>query len=67
MKTNLPYIIHAVICDIAYKKGNTKVKELLLCKSNNEQDFYNSIEKVLGIKQTDLNNYIRNYLKVNFN
>jgi|GEM_PF-3035887 len=67
MKTNFPFIIHAVICDIAYKEGNTKVKELLLCKANDEQDFYNSIEKVLGIKQTDLNNYIRNYLNVNYN
>jgi hypothetical protein len=65
MKTNIPFIIHAVICDIAYKKGNTKVKELLICKADNEQEFYNSIEKILGIKQVDLNSYIRNYLSIN--
>jgi hypothetical protein len=66
MKTNLPYIIHAVICDIAYKKGNTKVKELLLCKANNEQEFYQSIEKVLGIKQADLDIYLRNFINNNY-
>ena len=65
-KMNIPYVIHAVICDIAYKKGNTKVKELLVCKADNEQEFFNSIEKILGIKQVDLNSYIRNYLLNNY-
>lgn len=46
---NFHYMIHAVLCEIAFKDGGyEKVKELFLCKADNEDQFYNCIEEVLN-------------------
>lgn len=63
-QTNFVYIIHAVLCDIAYRQGGySKVKEMFLQKANNQQEFYEVIEKELGIKRKDVNRTIRNFLE----
>ncbi|MCK9450867.1 MAG: hypothetical protein M0Q90_04195 [Bacteroidales bacterium] len=63
MKSNFIYVIHAAIVDIAYRQGSyEKVKELYLCKADNEEEFYNCIEEVLEIKRSDLNDYIREFI-----
>lgn len=61
--TNIYYILHSAICDIAYRAGGyDKVKELLLCKADNETEFYQCIEDVLLIKRLGLNEYIRSFI-----
>lgn len=60
-------MVHAVICDMAYKKGGFNcVKELLLSKAENESDFYLNIEKVLSIKRSNLNEAIRSFINTNY-
>jgi len=64
---NVQYMVHAVICDMAYKKGGFNcVKELLLSKAENESDFYLNIEKVLSIKRSNLNEAIRSFINTNY-
>lgn len=64
---NFQYMVHVVICDIAFRMGGyKKVKELYLSKAENEQDFYRNIENSLGIKQCDLNKYLRNFINSNY-
>ena len=65
--TNYTYIIHAVLCEIAFKQGGSKlVKEILPCKISNEIDFYTVIDKKLGIEQKMMDRYIRKYLNENY-
>jgi hypothetical protein len=60
-------MIHAVLCEIAFKDGGyEKVKELFLCKADNEDQFYNCIEEVLKIKRADMNTYLRNFIDTNY-
>ncbi len=64
---NFQYMIHAVICDIAFRMGSyDKVKELFRAKADNEQDFYRNVECILGIEQDDLNNYLRDFVNSNY-
>jgi len=64
---NFQYMIHAVLCEIAFKDGGyEKVKELFLCKADNEDQFYNCIEEVLKIKRADINTYLRNFINTNY-
>lgn len=63
MQTPYIYAIHAIIVDIAFREGSyEKVKELYLCKADNEEEFYGCIEAVLEIKRSDLNDYIREFI-----
>ncbi|MDO9254626.1 MAG: hypothetical protein Q7U54_03865 [Bacteroidales bacterium] len=65
--TNYIYIVHAVLCEIAFRQGGVKkVKEILLSKTDNEKEFYEIIQKGLGIQQKDMNTFIRNYINQNF-
>jgi len=64
---NFQYMIHAVICDIAFRMGDFyKVKELLLANADNEVDFYRNVQDILGIKQNDLNTYLRSFINSNY-
>ncbi len=66
-QTNYVYIIHAVLCDMAFRQGGyAKVKEMFLQKADNQKAFYQVIENELGIKREDVNKYIRDFLKKNF-
>ncbi|MBG0764102.1 MAG: hypothetical protein H0S78_04310 [Tissierellales bacterium] len=67
MKSNYIYTIHAAIVDIAFRLGGyATVKELFLCKADNEDQFYNCIEEVLKIKRADMNTYLRNFINTNY-
>jgi hypothetical protein len=64
---NFQYMINAVICDIAFRMGSyDKVMELFRAKADNEQDFYRNVEFILGIKQDDLNNFLRDFVNSNY-
>jgi len=63
MQTPFIFTIHAAIVDIAFRQGGYEtVKELFLCKADNEDQFYNCIEEVLEIERVDLNAYLRNFI-----
>ncbi|MBU1580166.1 MAG: hypothetical protein KJ754_12110 [Bacteroidetes bacterium] len=67
MQTPLIYTIHAAIVDIAFKQGGyDTVKDLFLCKADNEDQFFNCIEEVLKIKRADMNTYLRNFINTNY-
>lgn len=64
---NFQYMVHAVLCEIAFKDGGyEKVKELFLCNAENEDQFYICIEEVLEIKRADMNSYLRNFINTNY-
>lgn len=66
-ETHFGYIIHAAICDIAFRMGGYEtVKELFHCEANNEGEFYKCIEDVLSIKRSDLNDYIKDFIDSNY-
>lgn len=56
------YMIMAAICEIAFKQGGyDKVKQMII-DSKDGEEFYDTIDKHLGIKRKDVNNYIRLFL-----
>ena len=60
---NFQYMVHAVLCEIAFKQGGyEKVKALYLCNADNEDEFYNCIEELLTLKRKEINFSIRDYL-----
>jgi hypothetical protein len=64
---NFQYMIHAVICDIAFKKGGYPlVRELYLAKADHERDFCNNVANILGIRKEDLNSYLRDFINSNY-
>ncbi len=64
--TEYSYIIHAVLCEMAFKQGGyQKVMDILKTKADTGDDFYQVIEKELGIKREDVNETIRDYVNKN--
>ena len=64
--TNYSYIIMATICDIAFRQGGyDKVKQMILDAEDGDA-MYGVIEKHLGIKRQDINQYIRDFLNKNY-
>lgn len=56
------YMIMAAICEIAFKQGGyDKVKQMII-DSKDGEEFYDTVDKHLGIKRKDVNNYIRSFL-----
>lgn len=56
------YMIMATICEIAFKQGGyNKVKQMII-DSQEGEEFYDTVDKHLGIKRKDVNNYIRSFL-----
>ena len=65
--TNFTYIINAVICDMAFRKGGYDlVKKVLAAKADNVDEYYQVIEKHLGIKREDVNKTIREFVNNNY-
>ena len=56
------YMIMATICEIAFRQGGyDKVKQMII-DSKDGEEFYDTVDKHLGIKRKDVNNYIRSFL-----
>lgn len=60
--TNYMYIIMAAICDIAYKKGGMPLVKKMIIEAQDGDKMYDVIEKNLGIKRSEINQYLRNYI-----
>ncbi len=65
--TNFTYIINAALCEIAFRQGSyQKVMDILKAKANTDDDFYQVIEKQLGIKREDVNKTIKGFINKNY-
>jgi hypothetical protein len=63
---NYSYIILAVVCDIAFRQGRyNKVRQMIL-EYTSDNDLYSLVEKHLGIKQSDVDKYIRDFLNATY-
>jgi hypothetical protein len=60
--TAYPYVLGGFFIQQAYEKGGAQLVKQLLSYGSSDEDFYNAIETVLGIKQYTLNEYIRKNL-----
>lgn len=64
---NFQYMVHAVICDLAFRKGGyEKVKELLCLPAGNESEFYKNVTQVLGIPKADMNKTLRDFINLHY-
>ena len=65
--TEFSYIIHAVLCEMAFRQsGYDKVMDILKAKADNDEEFYEVIEKYLGIKRKDIDKVIRRFVNENY-
>ncbi|RYM31332.1 hypothetical protein ERX46_16755 [Brumimicrobium glaciale] len=55
------YVLGGFFIQIAYEQGGSEKVKQLLNSGSSDEDFYLALESVLGIKQSSLNEYIREY------
>lgn len=60
--TNYSYMIMGVICELTLEKDGIELLKQMLLEVKNGDEFYDVIEKILGIKRKDINAQIRNFL-----
>ena len=60
--TDPKYVFGGLLCRLALEKGGLPTLKLLFSFGTNDNDFYNAIQTVLGIKQQELNQVIRQKL-----
>jgi hypothetical protein len=61
--SNYGYDIQMVICEMLYKKGEMDLVKRMLFETKRNEDEYEMIEVLLGIKREDVNQTIRGYLE----
>ena len=61
--SNYGYDIQMVICEMLYKKGGMDLVKRMLFETKRNEDEYEMIEVLLGIKREDVNQVIRGYLR----
>ena len=61
--SNHLYNIQVVICEMLYKKGGMDLVKRMLFETKRNEDEYEMIEALLGIKREDVNQVIRDYLR----
>lgn len=64
--SNHLYNIQVVICEMIYKKGGMGLVKRMLVEMERNEDEYEMIDKLLGIKQNKVNHTIRAYLNENY-
>jgi len=64
--TDYRYALGGFLIREAYKKGGYSLVKQLLNAGKEDTDFYAAIEKNLGVKQVDLNEWIRTTLSSNY-
>ena len=63
VNSNYSYDIQMVICEMLYKKGGMDLVKRMLFETKRNEDEYEMIEALLGIKREDVNQVIRGYLR----
>ena len=61
--SNYGYDIQMVICEMLYNKGGMDLVKRMLIETPNDKALYDSIERLLCIKQEQMNQAIRTYLE----
>ncbi len=62
--TSYHYVIGGLIAKNIYEKGGWTMIKDFMNSGKTDNDYYGAIEKYLGIKQTELNEYLRKEIKV---
>ncbi len=57
--TDPQYVFGGLLCKLALEKGGMPVLKQLFSFGTEEKDFYNAVETIFGIKQKQLNQFIR--------
>jgi hypothetical protein len=52
-----------VICEMLYKKGGMDLVKRMLFETKRNEDEYEMIEMLLGVKREEVNGVIRDYLR----
>jgi len=60
--TSYKYVLGGLMVQLAYEKGDYNLIKTMMSSGKADADFYNTIEKYLGIPQHNLNSSIRAYL-----
>ena len=61
--SNYGYDIQMVICEMLYKKGGMDLVKRMLFETKRNEDEYEMIEKLLGVKRDEVNEVIRRWLE----
>ena len=61
--SNHLYNIQVVICEMIYKKGGMDLVKRMLFETKRNEDEYEMIEMLLGVKREEVNGVIRDYLR----
>lgn len=56
--TGFMYAVGGLLCKLAFEKGGIELVKVLFLAGKTDENFYEAIESVLGVKQEDLNQYI---------
>ena len=63
VNSNYSYDIQMVICEMLYKKGGMDLVKRMLFETKRNEDEYEMIEILLGVKREEVNGVIREYLR----
>lgn len=63
VNSNYSYDIQMVICEMLYKKGGMDLVKRMLFETKRNEDEYEMIEMLLGVKREEVNGVIRDYLR----
>ncbi len=63
VNSNYSYDIQMVICEMIYKKGGMDLVKRMLFETKRNEDEYEMIEMLLGVKREEVNGVIREYLR----
>ncbi len=62
--TDFRYVLGGLIAKRIFEKGGWKLIREFMNSGYSDEDYYNAIEKYLGIKRNDLNKYLRQELEI---
>jgi hypothetical protein len=65
--TDYRYVIGGLIAKRVFEKGDWKLLKEFMNSGPSNENYYNAIEKYLGIKKNDLNFYLRQQLEIEAN
>lgn len=60
--SNYSYVIQMVICEMLYQKGGMNLVKRMLFETKRDEDEYEMMDKLLGIKRNQVDHIIRAYL-----
>jgi hypothetical protein len=63
-QTSYHYALGGLIAKKIFDKGGWPLLKEFMSSGKTEDDYYNAIEKHLGVEQSELNNYIREQLQM---